>query len=283
VAFGGAERMPTNPSKIYKQHVANLRELEAALGNVARLARAAIAQADPQRALRSLLRLFAFLLGAWAECRLKKLLHEEHGFNDAERTIILAKGTQLEQWQECVDLAFRKHFNLPKAELSARTLGVAPSARRESLRQVLSADLRIIIEIRNKLAHGQWIYPFNSEGTAVEQDKYKLINKENLLSLEFKYAMLGHLADAMHDLVVSPTTFERDFDGHFKKLFQVQTNLQRRDYAKYEQALVNSRKQARARAARATNKSVDADAQERPCALGTRLVCAGQLRRYSAA
>lgn len=242
--------MARNPSKIYKQHVANLRELEAALGNVARLARAAIAQRDPQRGLRSLLRLYAFLLGAWAECRLKKLLHEEFGFDDVERATVSAKGTQLEQWQAAVDAAFRKHYKLPAAELSARTLGVAAAARRDALLDVLDSELRIIIEIRNKLAHGQWIYPFNSEGTAVEQDKYKLINKENLLSLEFKLSMLGHLADAVHDLVVSPRTFERDFDSHFKHLFQVQMNLRRRDYAKYEQSLINSRQRARvARAA----------------------------------
>lgn len=242
--------MPRNPSKIYKQHVANLRELEAALTNVARLARAAIAQKDPQRTLRTLLRLYAFLLGAWAECRLRKLLHEELGFSEPERQGILAHDTQLEQWQATVDQAFRKHFKVPKAELSARTLSVTPSARRDALHGVLGEELRIVIELRNKLAHGQWIYPFNSEGTAVEQEKYKLINKENLLSLEFKFAMLGYLADAIHDLVVSPKTFDRDFDRHFKKLLQVQTNLQRRNYAKYEMSLINSRQ--RARAARVT-------------------------------
>lgn len=241
--------MPRNPTKLYSHHVANLRELQAALGNVARPARAAIASEDPERSLRTLLRLYAFLLGAWAECRLKKLLHEEFGFSDTEREAILAHGTQLEQWQATVDAAFRKHYKLPNAELNARTLGVAASARRDALLDVLNSDLRIVIEIRNKLAHGQWIYPFNSDGTQVEQDKYKLINKENLLSLEFKFAMLEHLADAVHDLVVSPLTFERDFDTHFKKLFQVQTNLARRDYEKYAQSLISSRKRARAKRA----------------------------------
>lgn len=237
--------MPRYPSKLYKQHVANLRELEAALGNVARLARAAIAQQDPQRGLRTLLRLYAFLLGAWAECRLKKLLHEELGFGEAERETILAKETQLEQWSETVELAFRNHYKIQKAELNARTLGVTPSARRDALLETLATHLRIIIEIRNKLAHGQWIYPFNSSGTAVEESKFKLINKENLLSLEFKLAMLGHLANAIHDLVVSPETFDRDFDSHFRRLYQTQVNLERRDYTKYEQSLVQSRQRAR--------------------------------------
>lgn len=238
--------MPRNPSKIYSQHVANLRELELAISHTGRMARAEIASKNPQQSLRSLLRLYSFLIGAWAETRLRKLLHEEFGFNEHERNKITCKSSQLEQWQETIDLAFRKHHKVIKASLDERSLGVARAARRGALHDVLSNELRIIIEIRNKLAHGQWIYPFNSDETAVEPDKYKLINKENYQSLQFKLALIGHLADAIHDLVVSPATFERDFESHFKKLFQVRTNLITKDYEKYERGLTKSREKARA-------------------------------------
>lgn len=233
------------PSKVYMHHVDNLRELERAITQTARLAKAEIAHGDPQRSLRSLLRLYSFLLGAWAECRLRKLLHEQFGFNDEERAHILAAGSQLEQWQSTVDSAFRKHHKIPKAELTSRVLGVAPAARRHALHSVLANELRIIIEIRNKLAHGQWAYPFNNAGTSVESDKFELINRENLLSLQFKYAMLGHLADAIHDLVVSPAAFRRDFDQHFKHLEQVRMNLKVKSYERYEISLVASRQKRR--------------------------------------
>ena len=36
----------------------------------------------------------------------------------------------------------------------------------------------------------------------MDPDKYKLINKENLQSLQFKYSLAQHLVDAVHDLVV---------------------------------------------------------------------------------
>lgn len=237
--------IPRNPSRLYAQHVANLRELELALSHTARLARSAIASCDPQQSLRSLLRLYSFLIGAWAECRLQKLLHEELGFSDGERVNILAKSTQFDQWQEAIDLAFRKHHRVPKAPLDERVLGVAHAARRAALHDVLNQELRTIIEIRNKLAHGQWVYPFNNAGTAVESEKYKQINKENLQSLQFKFDLLGHLADAVHDLVVSPETFERDFEKHFRKLFQVRTNLITKDYEKYKKSLVDGRRMAR--------------------------------------
>lgn len=237
--------MYRNPSKLYKRHVANLRELQLAIGHTSRLARSAIASKDPQRSLRSLLRLYSFLVGAWAEARLRKLLHEEYGLSDQEREKIEAQCSQLEQWQTAVDLAFRKHYKIPKATLDEKSLGVTRAARHAALQDVLSNELRILIEIRNKLAHGQWIYPFNREGTVVEQEKYRLINQENLQSLQSKFALVRHLADAIHDLVVSPETFERDFENHFRKLLQVRTNLTTKDYRKYETALIKKREDAR--------------------------------------
>lgn len=242
-----AVTIPTRaPSKLYIYHVANLRELERAIVQTARLAKAEIAGCDPQQSLRSLLRLYSFLLGAWAECRLRKLLHEQYGFTDGERGQVLAADTQLGQWQRTVDLAFRKHHKIPKANLDARVLGVSHAARRDSIHSVLSGELRIIIEIRNKLAHGQWVYPLNNEGTKVETEKYQLINKENLQSFQFKYALLGHVADAVHDLVVSPMTFQRDFDRHFKRLEQVRMNLSVKSYENYERSLVESRRRHKA-------------------------------------
>src|SRR4028119_1431615 len=95
-----------NPSQIYRYHVENLRELEVALRNISRLARETIARKDPENSLRSLLRMYTLLIGAWAECRLQKLLHEEFGFTSAERGQVKSKTTQLDWWQETVDLAF---------------------------------------------------------------------------------------------------------------------------------------------------------------------------------
>lgn len=233
-------------SELYRYHVKNLRELERALEQTARLAKAEIARRDPQRSLQSLVRLYAFLLGAWAECRLSKLLYEQAGLSDDERGVVLAFNTHLDRWKAVVDIAFRKHYQIPSAPLNSRVLGVSHAARREALHQVLCDDLRVVIEIRNKLAHGQWVYPLNNEGTAVENDKFSLINKENIMSLQFKYSLLGHLANAAHDLVVSLPTFQRDFDGRFRLLEQVRTNMSVKQYAKYEQSLVSSRQKARA-------------------------------------
>ena len=180
-------------------------------------------------------------------------MHEESGFSTSEREEILGESTQLAQWQTAIDLSFRKHHNVVRSALDESSLGILHSARRDALHQVLDNELRIIIEIRNKLAHGQWVYPLNSSGTSVESEKYRLINQENLESLVFKFQLLKHLADTTHDLVVSRPTFERDFEVHFGKLIQVRKNLQSKDYANYEAALVRRRQRGRQKARQSTS------------------------------
>ena len=236
------------PTKIYKYHVENLREIELTISHISRLARNTISSRDPENSLLSLLRLYSFLIGAWAETRLKKLLNEERGFIEVDRNEILTAATQIAQWKLTIEKAFRNHYGITNAKLNNISLGETTAARFEILNKVIDEDLKILIEIRNKLAHGQWIYPFNSEGTAIEQDKYRLINQENLQSLQFKYSLIKHLADTVHDLVVSKVTFERDFDLHFKQLNQVKINLARKHYSDYENMLITKRIDSRRKA-----------------------------------
>ena len=67
------------------------------------------------------------------------------------------------------------------------------------------------------------------------------MNNENLLALQFKMSLTSCLAAIIHDLFVSLPTFERDFDQHYKQIITTRTNLQRRDYGKYERMLVEKR------------------------------------------
>jgi len=232
---------PVSDSKIYKYHVANLRSLEIALQNTSLSARKSISE-ENNPATASFVRLFAFLIGAWTENRLKKLLFEDTGFGGQDRERVLNQGTQLEQWTKAVELAFRKHYKVPKAPLSEATLTFTSNARYLSLIGLLDKDLRLIIEVRNKLAHGQWIYPFNSNGDGIEQEKYKLLNLENLPSLQYKFSLISNLADIVQDLVVSVPTFERDFDIHFKQISNTKNNLKNRKYENYEKMLIDKRK-----------------------------------------
>lgn len=228
------------PTKLYKFHVANLRSLQIALDNTALSARKVIAEQNVE-ATASFTRLYAFLVGAWAETRFQKLLNENKAFDEATRNKVLSQSTQLDQWIKTVELSFRHHYKVPHAQLSTQTLPHSSFQRYTTLIALINDDLKLVIEVRNKLAHGQWIYPLNSGCTEVETSKYLLINGENLLSLQFKRELISTIAEIVHDLAVSHPTFERDFDAHYRQIINTKLNLANRDFAKYKKLLIEKR------------------------------------------
>lgn len=231
--------MATN-AKLYEWHVANMRSIEIALKHAAISCRQAIADKN-EPATKSFVSLYAFLLGAWAENRLRKLLYENPGLDEGERSKVLGKPSQIEQWFYITELGFRKQYKVPKAALSENSLPFSANARFTKLNEMLEEDLRSLIEIRNKLAHGQWVFPLNNEGTEVETTKYNVLKGESLPSLQYKKAMIATLADIVHDLIVSPATFDRDFDDHYRHIVNTRNNLRTRSYSKYERQLVEKR------------------------------------------
>jgi hypothetical protein len=62
-----------------------------------------------------------------------------------------------------------------------------------ALSEMLAKDLSSIIELRNKLAHGQWVYPLNNDSNDVAQEQMDALRVENLLSLQFKNGCTFHV------------------------------------------------------------------------------------------
>jgi len=211
------------PEKLYEFHTENLRSVAEGLDNVFAAARWAIATqrkaADP-----TYVRLYAFLMGAWAECRLLKLLYEQKAFTDVERTRVLAEKA-LERWTRVVDIAFRRHYGIPTAKLAPPALPATAAVRHQLLNDVLTVDLQAVIRLRNKLAHGQWVYPLNDSLDDVAQEQMDALRTETILSLKQKAALVESLCAAVHDLVISKATFERDFDYHFRQIEQTRQPL----------------------------------------------------------
>ncbi|MEO5858250.1 MAG: hypothetical protein ABIR33_04795 [Pyrinomonadaceae bacterium] len=101
--------------------------------------------------------------------------------------------------------------------------------------------MRVIIEIRNKLAHGQWAYPLTNDGDDFSTALRAAMESENLLSLQYKRKLISCILDIVHDVAVSPPTFERDFDSHYRQIVNVRRNLVTRHYSDYVSSLVSKK------------------------------------------
>lgn len=219
------------PSDLYRFHCENLRQVGVGLDRTALQLRRAISSADAITEA-SLLRLYALLLGSWAECRLKKVLYEPTGFNDIERGDIRRLDSQIDRWIGAVERAFRKRFGVSKAPLDPSTLPFAAAARFREANVLLNDQLRPVIELRNKFAHGQWAYLLTNDEEEVSSAQMANFKRENFLSLQIKRDLIAYLAAVVNDLVVS-SAFDRDFDYHHKLIGYAQQRLSIQRYEDY--------------------------------------------------
>jgi len=220
--------MPLTREELYKVHVTNHRAVGAACDQVYRQLKHMLAS-EQREISDSLLKLFLFLVGTWAEVRFLKMLHEPSGFNEADRAAVLEKQTKLDQWNFALELAFRRKYNVPRAPLSQHSMDVTAYHKYREIKTLIDNDLRPIIEIRNKLAHGQWARTLNNEMTEYSPENMRILALENALTANGKKLILERLSNLMNDLVAS-RAFDRDFNQHYRSLIQAKVNLSKRSY-----------------------------------------------------
>ena len=223
--------------ELYKAHVKNLRSIETGREQVYLQLKQAIA-AKRLTTSDALLRVYLLLTGTWAECRLRKLLCEPNGFSDQQRAEILEANSQLSRWQQAIEKGFRKRYGVGKAKLTLKNLKWSAHQRYEALSKLLNDELRPLIEMRNKLAHGQWLRALNHAETDLAVDMIAAINQENALSAHYKGKLITHVADVVHDLVSGGVAFERDFDAHFGLIESTASALKNRKYEDWETLLI---------------------------------------------
>lgn len=232
-------------TNIYTYHVANLREIELAIKFIHSSLKEELKISGKNITL--LLRLYALLIAAWAEVRLQKLLFENEtnngfGFNDTDRNTITYRTNnrgkqiernQIERWKQAVELAFHKAFTTP---LSPKEQEV-----HNKINMMLDTDLKHIISIRNKLAHGQLIYPLTKSMQLDTVLKNKIDN-ENILTLTYKYQLLSNLADMIHYLNISPPTLQRDYSKYISEIKSIKGRLDKgvTAYMAYENRLIQN-------------------------------------------
>lgn len=224
--------MVTKNTKLYKYHSENLKALDGALLYSSIATKQAIRNQQSSQTI-MFTRMYFLLLGAWAEVRLLKLLHESGGFPVSIRRNTMSKDKLYEKWQEALSSAFEHKY-----ECTINKLPKTPKLRFDEISKYMAKYLQPVIIVRNRLAHGQLIYPLNNELTKISEETKAIYETENILLLQHKKRLLNEIANTIHDLVVSKPTFERDFDNHFKKIEYIERDLSTRSYKKYTIALL---------------------------------------------
>ncbi|WP_370962719.1 hypothetical protein [Amycolatopsis sp. cg9] len=227
----------------YTKHSENLSAVRKGLTQIERAHKEAIRGGSEDQVL-VLQRLHLLTNGILAEAALRKLIVDPTGFNDRERQLIWRSRSQIDRWLEAVELAARRHYRVLTHEpIDNGTIGATDFSRYVEIRGLLTDELAPVIEDRNKLAHGQWVWQLKSR----EENKFKEPQAPpppNFRTLYSQSRLLLTIADVVRLFATSEPAFDRDYDTLIKKFSTAKATLDGSDYAAFVLMLRSSNKHA---------------------------------------
>lgn len=214
----------------FTQHSENLAAVRKSLTQVERAHKNAIRIGDVEQAT-ALERLHFFTIGVLAEATLRKVVTDPIGFNNREREIIWRVKVQVDRWLEALELAARRHYGvLIHDPVNSQSIGVAECARYSDVRSVLSSDLRVVIEDRNKIAHGQWVWHLKSQ----QENQFKkdpAPPSPNYSSLRAQSALITNIGELVHLFATSEPAFNREYARLMNAIGEAKSRLAGSEYA----------------------------------------------------
>jgi hypothetical protein len=236
---------------MYKKWCENVSTLDEAIGQVQRDLRLAISIKENSK-IYNYTKLLSYLVVCWCESRIMKLIHEPaivitakngiinkpKSFSLTEIDQIISSSTLKDKWLTALQIAIAKAYNVPLDANFPRTLSFTPRSRYLEIEELISNELLPSIELRNRIAHGQWKQAFTNDLKAFSQPHTTSLRTENIVELQLNFAMFKAIGQLVHDLASSRATFERDFDNNYRVVEQNKLNLHNRDYNIYCQKLV---------------------------------------------
>lgn len=131
----------------------------------------------------------------------------------------------LEKWLSLNDYFFKKkYFKRQDREINEFNLGLTNYSRYLAIKNFICNNITPFVEMRNKLAHGQWAVSFNISNHKRNQDTTTKIWKLSKKEIMLIKSIVKNFPPIMKLLIISRTTFERDFDKYMHRLLKAQND-----------------------------------------------------------
>jgi hypothetical protein len=232
------------PASLYDRHKANYLSVSHALTQIERAANDALRRGDSPAA-EAFTMTQMLLVAVKAEARLQRLIYTPDWLNDRQRKYVKSASTRFEMWQRIIETGFRQKYGKRKRTVPLEDqLDHSAASRYKTLLEVLGQDLREMIEIRNKLAHGQWVYGLTDDGR-ISSELTKRLRTTNTLALRFQDSIAGDLANAVGDLLLPGNQFDARFDEHYRKIRSSHESLANIDFPAHVERLKGSKQNIR--------------------------------------
>lgn len=166
------------------------------------------------------IRILMVLFSAYLESSLGFILNFYGAqITTAAQRKVLSEPSEIKKWKLLFEYLFRKRYMGGKRwAINIKNVGFTAHRRYEYIEELIDSSLTPIIEVRNKLAHGQWAIAFTSEGANKNQPMttkiWSLSKKDTLLTK----TITKKFVHTMEALAASRDHFEKTFDKNVKDL-----------------------------------------------------------------
>lgn len=233
--------------KVKDWHQKNFDSVSTALEETRKQLVDTIAKSDDSNLELTFTRLYSMIMGIWIESRIHVLLYENGAFTESERAYIYNANSLENKWKTALSIAVKKSVKLPlDTQLSEDSCDFSIYNIYKKISEWISEYFSKTITYRNKIAHGQWISPFNSTPDvwnnssdfkiSSEWSRNFLIADENLLSIAERGRLLRTICTAINNLSVQRRVDYKaqDFNMHFKLISSHIKKLNNINYQEYK-------------------------------------------------
>jgi len=185
---------------MYGKWCENVRTLESAIEQIQRDLRLSISR-QQETNIYSYTKLLSYLIVCWSEARIMKLIYEPEvtytnkvgtftkrkSFTQSEIENIYSSSTLKDKWLKAVQIAISKHHNVPINSNFPSSLPFTSRSRYLEIEDLISNKLLNSIELRNRIAHGQWKQAFTNDLRSFSQSHTTALRTENIVTLQLDY------------------------------------------------------------------------------------------------
>ncbi|EIA1769835.1 hypothetical protein K6858_004766 [Vibrio parahaemolyticus] len=201
---------------VFEAQTENVRELEKVWKHSIQLINEVyrLDPTDEQRVASYHTRMLALIFSSYAEVSFSKLINTPHGLTHDNREQIrsVAKRNTYQGWLKCLECVVELIDNDEAYKAQVKT----------TITKLIDDYIKEPSEIRNKIAHGQWVSALNSRNTSYIEETSKKIEELTCVDL-IKYKIsLTSLCSIIEDLIESPNKahkkfYQRDIDKYLAK------------------------------------------------------------------
>jgi len=211
-----------------KLHSLNRKQVQKAIKQLNRSLNNAISKNENDLAYANVRCLF-ILWVSWLECSLNIILHSANKLSYSKRRDIIKRRTEFNRWSRLIEISFTNYYLKGRQrDLNKLNIGATAFYGYNELNNILKDHIITFIEIRNRLAHGQWYVAFNNESSSKNDDITRhlwTLSKKDMLLVK---SIIRSFASLMDDLVTSKKRFEDRFDTLVNRIVQSREFSQQR-------------------------------------------------------